>query len=177
MQFFDKDGQRTLETEKDMCTWVLANGRETKRNGTLLVSMILSRIKPHFRVDMWTKIKKIKELTLKQFGNDPVKYLDEMKMKKLLIDEKDPNACSENVYVKDMFAQLMLTPVDSYALGYEQMHTHWLRGKEVVMSNSLCCEAIVHYTQLYNNDKWLGQHSAKDQVVIRTTKFENTQSR
>ena len=65
-----------------------------------------------------------------------------------------------------------LAPVDSYALEYEQMHTRWLRGKKVFTSNSLRCEAIVHYTQLYNDNKWLGQHNAKDQVVILTTKFE-----
>ena len=74
--------------------------------------------------------------------------------------------------MKDIFAQLMLAPVDSYALEYEQMHTRWLRGNEVVTSNSLCHKAIVRYTQLYNDDKWLGEHSAKDQVVILTTKFE-----
>lgn len=172
MQLFDEDGQRTLEIEKDLFTWTSADGRETERDGTSLVALILSRIKPHFHVDMWAEMKKIKELTMKQYGNNPVKYLDEMKLKKLLIDEKDANAYSDNSYVKDIFAQLMLAPVDSYALEYEQMHTRWLRGKEVVTSNSLRREAIVHYTQLYNDDKWLGKHNAKDQVVILTTKFE-----
>ena len=172
MQLFDEDGQRTLEIEKDLFTWTSADGREIERDGTSLVALILSRIKPHFHVDMWAEMKKIKELTLKQFGNNPVKYLDEMKLKKLLIDEKDANAYSDSSYVKDIFAQLVLAPVDSYALEYEQMNTRWLRGKEVVTSNSLRREAIVHYTQLFNDDKWLGKHSAKDQVVILTTKFE-----
>ena len=84
-------------------------------------------------------MKKIKDLTLKQPGNNPVKVkdLDEMNLKKLLIDEKDSKAYSNNSYVKDIFAQLMLAPVDSSALKYEQIHTCWLRGKEVVTSNSL----------------------------------------
>jgi hypothetical protein len=172
MQLFDEDGQRTLEIEKDLFTWTSADGRETERDGASLVALVLSRIKPHYHVDMWAEMKKIKELTLKQHGNNPVKYLDEMKLKKLLIDEKDSTAYSDNSYVKDIFSQLMLAPVDSYALEYEQMHTRWLRGKETVTSNSLRREAIVHYTQLFNDGKWLGQHSAKDQVVILTTRFE-----
>ena len=172
MQLFDEEGQRTLEIEKDLFTWTSADGRESERDGISLVALILSRIKPHFHVDMWAEMKKIKELTLKQFGNNPVKYLDEMKLKKLLIDEKDANAYSDNSYVKDIFAQLMLAPVDSYALEYERLHTRWLRGKEIVTSNSLRREAIAHYTQLFNDDKWVGKHSAKDQVVILTTKFE-----
>ena len=44
----------------------------------------MSRVKPHYHVDMWSEMKKIKELTLKQFENDVVKYLDEMKSMKLL---------------------------------------------------------------------------------------------
>ena len=81
MQLFNKYGQRTLEIEKDLFTWTSANGHKTERDGTLLVALILSRTKPHFHVDMWTKMKKIQELTLKQHGNNPVKYLDEMKLK------------------------------------------------------------------------------------------------
>jgi hypothetical protein len=142
MQLFDKDGQRTLEIEKDLFTWTLANGRETKRDGTLLVVLILSQIKSHVPVDMWAEMKKIKELTLKQIGNNPVKYLDDMKLKKLLIDEKDPNTYSNNSYVKESFSQLMLAHVDSYALEYEQIHTRWLCGKEVVTSNSICCKGF-----------------------------------
>ena len=66
-------------------------------------------------------MKKIKELTLKQFGNNPVKYLDEMKLMKLSIDEKDSTAYSDKSYVKDIFTQLVLAPVDSFAIEYEQL--------------------------------------------------------
>ena len=43
---------------------------------------------------------------------------------------------------------------------------------EVVTSATLCREAIVHYTQLVNDDKWSGQQSARDRFVILTTKME-----
>ena len=96
MRLFNDKGQRTLEIEKEIVTWTSANGRETERDGVSLVAVILSRIKPHYNVDMWKEMKKIKELTLKQFGNNPVKYLDKMKLEKLLIDEKDSTAYSDN---------------------------------------------------------------------------------
>ena len=74
--------------------------------------------------------------------------------------------------MKDIFAQLVLAPVDSFALEYEQVHTKWLRGKEQVSSASLRREAIVHYTQLVNDDKWTGKLSARDQVVLLATKVD-----
>ena len=50
-----------------------------------------------------------------------------MKLMKLSIDEKDSTAYSDKSYVKDIFAQLVLAPVDSFAIEYEQLHTKWLR--------------------------------------------------
>ena len=135
MQLFDKDGQRTLEIEKDLFTWTSTDGHETKQDGALLVVLVLFKIKPNFHVDMQAKKKNIKELTLKQHENNPEKYPNEMKLKKLLIDEKDPDA--QQFLRKGFFSQPLLLPVDSYALEYEQMRTHWLCGKEVVLSNSL----------------------------------------
>ena len=73
---------------------------------------------------MWKELKKIKELTLKQSGDNPVRYLDEMKLMKLSIDEKDSAAYPDKSYVKDIFAQLILAPVNSFALEYEQLHTN-----------------------------------------------------
>ena len=42
MQLFDEDGQRTLEIEKCVFTWTSTDGRETERDGALLVSLIIS---------------------------------------------------------------------------------------------------------------------------------------
>ena len=52
---------------------------------------------------MFNELTKIKALTLKQFGNNVVTYLDEMKAKKLLIDEKDAAGYTDRAYVKDIF--------------------------------------------------------------------------
>ena len=53
---------------------------------------------------MWTETKKIMDLTLEQFRNNPVKYLNEMKLKKVLINKNDYRAYSDNSYVKNSFA-------------------------------------------------------------------------
>ena len=171
LHLFNEDARRVLEIEWDLFTWTSADGRETERDGLSLVAIILSRMKPHFNVDMWKELSKIKGLTLKQFGDNPAKYLDEMKLMKLSIDEKDPAAYPDKMYVKDILAQLVLAPVDSFALEYERLHTSWLRGKEHLTSASLRREAITHYTQLVNDDKWSGRMGARDQVVVLTTKM------
>ena len=173
MQLFNKYGQRTLEIEKDLFTWTAANGHETKYDGTLLIALMLSGIKPHLHVDMWAKMKKTKELTLQQHGNSPVKSLDEMKMKKLLIDKKDPNAYSDNLYVKDIFAQLMLAVV--LTLTHLSMKKHTFVGcmERRLLRLTLFVAKQSFITLIFTTTKkWLRQHSATDQVVILTTTSE-----
>ena len=172
MVILDEEGRRTLSIEKDLYTWKAADGRDVEFDGFTMAAIVLSRIKPHYQVDMFNELTKVKALTLKQFGNNVVTYLDEMKAKKLLIDEKDAAAYTDRAYVKDIFTQLKLAPVDAFAKEYEQMETKWLRNKEVVTSITLRQDAIMHFTQLDNDGKWKGQHSAHEQIVILTTKFE-----
>ena len=170
MAILDEDGQRTLLLEKEQFTWKSSDRRNTEFDGLVMLAILLSRVKPHYQVDMWQELKKSKELTLKQFGNNVVQYLDEMKIMKMSIDEKDIGAYTDNAYVKDIFAQLKLAPVDSFSQEYERLESRWLLGKELVNSESLRRESIMHYTQLDNDGKWAGQYSAKDQIVILTTK-------
>jgi hypothetical protein len=162
MAILDDDGQRTLDLEKDLYTWKSADGRDTKYDGFLMVAIAMSRVKPHYHVDMWIEMKKIKELTLKQFENDVVKYLDEMKSMKLLIDEKDRMAYTDKAYVKDLLSQLKIAPVSIFASEYEQMETRWLRGKEIITSTSLWRDATAHFIQLSSESKWVDERSAKD---------------
>ena len=126
-----------LSIEKDLYTWKAADGCDVEFDGFTMAAIVLFRIKPHYQVDMFNELTKIKALTLKQFGNNMVTYLDEMKAKKLLIDEKDAAAYTDRAYVKDIFTQLKLAPVDAFTKEYEQMRTKWLRNKEVVTSITL----------------------------------------
>ena len=50
--------------------WVSQNGRKEKRDGLTILTLILARICPNFKVDMYTEITKVKKLTVAQYNND-----------------------------------------------------------------------------------------------------------
>jgi hypothetical protein len=58
MKLFNKDGQHTLDIEKDLFTWTSVDGHQLEYNGTLCVALILSQIKHHCHVDIWAEIKR-----------------------------------------------------------------------------------------------------------------------
>ena len=70
---------------------------------------------------MWHELNTVKDLTLKQLGNDVGKYLDHMKILTLEIDKKDSLAYRENVHIKDILTQLQTAPVNLYANVYEAL--------------------------------------------------------
>ena len=94
-------------------------------------------------------------ITLKQLGNNVVTYLDNMKLKKLPINEKDTQAYTDRAFGRGIFVQLELAPVASFLKEQDQVESKWLFKKEVVTSKLLCQDVIFNFT-----------------IVILTTKFE-----
>ena len=81
-------------------------------------------------------------------------------------------AYTDKAYVKDLLSPLKVAPVSIFASEYEQMETRWLRGKEIITSTSLWRDATAHFIQLSRESKWVDERSAKDQISILTTKFQ-----
>ena len=75
-------------------------------DGLTILAMILGRIRPNFKVDMYSKITKVKKLTIAQYDNDVQLFFDAIKYYKLHIDQKKPTAYTEDAFIQDIFLQL-----------------------------------------------------------------------
>jgi len=56
-------------------TWISQNGHEEDVDGLMIVALILSSIRPNFKVDMYSEITKVKQLTIAQYDNDVQLFL------------------------------------------------------------------------------------------------------
>ncbi len=65
----------------------------------MLLALIFARICPNFKVDMYTKITKVKKLTIAQHNNDAQLFFDAIKYLKIYIDQKDPTAFTEDAFI------------------------------------------------------------------------------
>jgi hypothetical protein len=79
--------------------WISQNGREEKVDGLTILALILACIQPNFKVDMYSKITKVKKLTIAQYDNDVQLFFDLIKFSKLHIDQKDPTAYTEDAFI------------------------------------------------------------------------------
>ena len=169
-QLLDEEGQAAIELEKDKYTWTSEDGRQQETCGIIMLAIVCARICPHFKADMFDELAKAKAITLKDHNNDLHQYFDAMRKAKQKIDRKDKDFYSDNAYLKDLFSQLKMAPVETFAKKYETMELEWIVDKTTITPTTLIREATVLYNQLNNNDGWKGKLNASDQVVLLTSK-------
>jgi hypothetical protein len=65
MELLAPSARQAIEQEHaHLFTWITQNGREEEVDGLTIVALILSRIRPNFKVDMYSEITKVKQLTI-----------------------------------------------------------------------------------------------------------------
>ena len=177
VELLDEDARRSIMLEAAKYTWTSPDGRETEQDGLVILALVLARVKPHYKADMFMEVQKLKNLTLKQFGGDVNLYFDEMKRGKQRIDQKDRHFYPGDQYVKDLLTQLKLAPAEIFLKRFEEMELDWMVGKNNLDEFLLTTEAATLYRQLKNTNSWDGQLHPRDQVVVLTTKIDtlNTQ--
>jgi len=64
------DARQVIERQLDKYTWSDSAGLDEEMDGMAIVALILHRLRPHHKVDMYAEIGNIKKLTLAQYDND-----------------------------------------------------------------------------------------------------------
>jgi hypothetical protein len=106
MELLAPSAHQAIEQQAHIYTWISRNGREDEVDGLTILALILARIRPNFKVDMYSEITKVKKLTITQYDNDVQLFFDLIKFLKLHIDQKDPTAYTEDAFIQDIFLQL-----------------------------------------------------------------------
>jgi hypothetical protein len=137
---------QAIEQHSKFYTWVSQNGRKEEVNGLTILALILARICPNFKVDMYTEITKVKKLTVAQYDNDIQLFFDAIKFLKLHIDQKDPTAYTEDAFIWDIFLQLKQDSLPAqFQIEFGPQETKWMVNKAKITSNSLMDAAAAYF--------------------------------
>lgn len=170
------EAQASIELEAEHYTWTSADGRDEEHDGLVVCALVMARVFPHYKVDMFAEVDKMRKIELKDFNFDLTKYFDKMKQQKILIDQKDRRAYTDDAYLRDLFRQLKEAPNESFRVEYENQETKWLTGKTTITPTQLMLEAQVHYTNLDKNNNWKPEHHPRSQIVALTTQLSAMQT-
>ena len=161
----------SIELQAKKYIWQSADRRDKECDGVTVLAIILSRLKPHYKVDLFAEIQICKAMTLAQFKEVVPDYFDALQDKKVSIDQKSATAYPEDTFIRDIFNALSACSVETFAKEYESIQNKWLMGREHIVSEDLIAEATLMYTNLEKKGAWIKSYSAKDQIIALTSKI------
>ena len=123
----DANGKRSVELKSKLYTWTSSDGREEEYCGLTILCVILSRLKPHWRVNTFKMIEDAQSVTLESKEWNITTYCDQTKIKKEHINAIDSKAYTDDAFVGDLFKQLKTAPIKAFATKYD-----WIMDKQVV---------------------------------------------
>jgi hypothetical protein len=68
--------QKVIECQSTEYMWKGANGVDKEMDGMTITALILWCLRPHHKVDMYSKIGAVKKMTIAQFNNDINLFFD-----------------------------------------------------------------------------------------------------
>jgi hypothetical protein len=173
LELLTDEARQVIEQQADVYTWKDPAGIEDdEMDGLTLVALILRRLCPHHKVDMYAEIGKAKKLTVAQFDNDIHLFFDAMKRIKLQIDQKDATAYTDDSFVRDLFLQLKDDSLPSdFRHEFTSLERRWQMDKEIVTPQSLMDDAGTYYTNLVSSGTWKLESSKHAQIIALTTQL------
>ncbi len=164
--------RKVIERQSNEYTWKDANGVDKKMDGMTITALILCRLCPHHKVDMYSEIGAVKKMTIAQFDNDINLFFDTIRSSKLQIDSKDPLVYTDDAFVHDIFAQLKnkILQLD-FRSEFTSLKRCWQMGKEKISSQSLMDDASTYNTNLVASGNWKTQVNKHAQIIALTTQI------
>jgi hypothetical protein len=134
---------QAIEQQSSIYTWISQSGTKEEVDGLTILALIVARIHPNFKVDMYAEITKVKKLIIAQHNNNVRLYFDAVHFLKLQIDQKDPNAYTEDAYICEIFLQLKHDSLPAeFRLKFGHQETFWMMNKTNILSQGLINDAI-----------------------------------
>ena len=164
LELLTDSARQAIEQQSALYTWT--SGREEEFDGLTILALVLARIRPNFKVDMFTEITKAKKLSISQYDNDVQLYFDAITFLKLQIEQKDSTAYTEDAFIQDLFLQLKneYLPAE-FRLKFSRQETRWLMNKSIVTSQELMNDASAYFVNLKNTGSWKIELSRSSQIA------------
>jgi hypothetical protein len=171
------DARQVIKRQPDEYTWSDSAGLDKEMDGMTIVALILRRLCPHHKVDMYAEIKNIKKLMLAQYDNDVHLFCNAINSKKLAIYMKNPTAYMDDSFVRDLFQVFKYDslPTD-FKSEFTSLERHWQMDKEYVTLQSLMANASSYYTNLVVSGNWKLEINKHAQIIALTTQILDLKS-
>jgi hypothetical protein len=163
---------QAVEQLEGLYTWTTPDGKEEEMDGLKILAIVLNCIQPHYKVDMYLEINKLKKETLEYCNNNIDLYFDSVRYHKLQIDQKNPAVYTDNQFVWGLFKQLKGKQLPSaFCLEFEHIEVMWLMNFKNYTAESLMTETSLFCLNLKSSGGWKIETNKHQQIIALTTQL------
>ncbi len=178
LELLTDSARQAIEQQSKLYTWANLSGREEEVDGQTILALILARIRPNYKVDMYSEITKVKKQSIAMYNNDVQLFFDAIKYLKLHIDQKDPTAYTEDAFICDIFVQLKQESLPAeFWIEFGRQETRWMMNKTKITSSKLMEKAAGYYLNLKLTGAWKTEISKHSQIIALTTQISKMRSK
>jgi hypothetical protein len=109
LEILSSSACQAIEQSKLVYTWTSPDEKDKEKDRLTILALVLDQIQPHYKVDMFLEIEKIKKEKLEHYENNPDLFFDTICHHKLLINQKNPLAYTDNQFFQDILRSLKAT--------------------------------------------------------------------
>ena len=165
--------RKTILLKAPQFNWKNPASHSTEYDGLTVVHLILKRLRPNYKVNIFYETKKVHETKLKAFGNNVPDYLDEVDRLRTDILLKDATVYPENTYINDLFNALALAPSDMFTSQIADLQSKWMMNEVTLTAEDLYEKANALYQNLDAKKKWGKEHSKNEQIITLSSRVQS----
>jgi hypothetical protein len=99
MELLTDSACQAIEQHPNQYTWISQNGHKEEVDGLMILALILGRIHPNFKANMFHEITELKKLSITQYNQVVQLFFEAIKFYKLHINQNGPTTYTEDAFI------------------------------------------------------------------------------
>ena len=170
IQLLTPEAQGLMKIYQSQFEWFHDGSGETIQDGLTLATLILQKMRPNVKINVFNEIMKIKQLKLDQFGNNVTTWLTKMEEKRINIELKVPGSYHDDQYIMDIFQGALEAKCKAFCAEVQSMKQKWLLGNaDNWTKDNIVSTLIQYFTNMSEDGTWKKENAETDQIIALTT--------
>ena len=167
---------KSLQTNQGVYEWYHPISGETAEDGLTVMAIILQKMRPNVKINVFNEISKIKRLDLSAHGGNITAWSSAMEAKRATIELKIPGAYDDDQFMMDILQGALQAKCKTFVSQVQSMKQRWLLGNpDNLTKDTLVSNLVQYYSNMVEDGTWKKEFEETDQIIALTTLVNDLQ--
>ena len=170
LQSLTPAARMAIKTGEEWYEWYNDDTGETAQDGLTVITLILQKMRPDVRINVFNELARIKTIALAQHSNSIVEWTTAMEQSRISIALKCPGAYPDDQYIMDLFKGALEAKCKTFVSKVQSMKQSWLNRTLADPTKEGIIQTMVQwYSNMFDDGTRKKEFDETDQVIALTT--------